>query len=212
MSNPAQFLRALLRPLGRRARVLRYRAAGLNVGVSSRIHGRFSFQGKQCIHIGARSTILPNAIFHALRCYAHRTYRPQIVIGDDVYIGRNAYFVAIDSISIGDGCVLSDFVYITDNAHGLHPEAGPLMKQPLQSKGPVRIGKNTFIGYRATILDGVDIGDHCIIGAHAVVTRSVPAYSMVAGVPGRVIKTFSREQNAWVPATDARFSEQAQLK
>jgi len=57
--------------------------------------------------------------------------------------------------------------------------------------GKITIGNNVFIGYRCTILPGVNIGDNCIIGAGSVVTRSIPANSVAAGVPAHVIKDIS---------------------
>lgn len=59
-----------------------------------------------------------------------------------------------------------------------------------QRFGRIRIGNNCFIGERAIILLGVAIGDNCVVGAGSVVTRSVPANSVVAGVPARFISTY----------------------
>jgi len=56
------------------------------------------------------------------------------------------------------------------------------------SKGPVRIGNKVWIGDNAVIMDGVTIGDSAIIAANAVVTKDVPAYAVVGGVPAKVIK------------------------
>lgn len=56
------------------------------------------------------------------------------------------------------------------------------------NKGDIVIGNDVWIGYEATILSGVTIGDGAIIGAKAVVTRDVPAYSVVGGVPAKEIK------------------------
>lgn len=55
------------------------------------------------------------------------------------------------------------------------------------SKKPTKIGKYAFIGSNAVILKGVDIGHHSIIGAGSVVTRSVPPYSVVTGIPGKIV-------------------------
>lgn len=55
--------------------------------------------------------------------------------------------------------------------------------------GPVKIGKNVIVGYKATILPDVTIGDYCSIGAGAVVTKSFPPYCVIGGVPAKVIKT-----------------------
>lgn len=56
------------------------------------------------------------------------------------------------------------------------------------NKGDIVIGNDVWIGYEATILSGVHIGDGAIIGAKAVVTKDVPAYSIVGGIPAREIK------------------------
>ena len=62
------------------------------------------------------------------------------------------------------------------------------LERPITSKGPVVIGNNVWIGDKATILPGVTIGDGAVIAANAVVTKDVPAYSVVGGNPARVIK------------------------
>ncbi len=149
--------------------------------------------------VGKDTNIHANAYITPLKEYAGVKYRPEIRIGNGVYIGRYAYFVAIDSIVIEDGCVLSEYVYITDNAHGLHPDRGPIMKQPLESKGPVHIGRNCFLGFRVSVMPGVTLGEHCVVGANSVVTRSFPAYSMIAGVPAKAIKIYNKETRTWEP-------------
>ena len=63
------------------------------------------------------------------------------------------------------------------------------MKRELVSKGPIVIGDNVWIGDKVTILSGVTIGSHAVIAANAVVTKDVPAYSVVAGNPGKIMKT-----------------------
>jgi len=53
---------------------------------------------------------------------------------------------------------------------------------------PVTIGKDVWIGVGARILKGVNVGDHSIIAANAVVTKDVPPYAIVGGVPAKIIK------------------------
>jgi len=148
--------------------------------------------------IGKETAIYPDAYISLIKEWAGFKYTPQIKIGDGVYIGRHAYFAALDSIIIENGCVLSEYVYITDHAHGLHPEHGPIMKQQLESKGPVHIGRNCFLGFRVSIMPGVILGDHCIVGANSVVSRSFPAYSMIAGCPAKVVKVYSQKTGTWM--------------
>lgn len=74
-------------------------------------------------------------------------------------------------------------VYAFD--HGIAPDR-PVMDQPVRSLG-IRIGEDVWIGANAGITDGVVVGDHAVVGMGAVVTRDVPEWAIVAGVPARVI-------------------------
>lgn len=159
--------------------------------------------GAECIQIGDRTTIHKHSWLEAITEYAGEKFAPRIVFGDDVYVGQYACIVAVEGIVIEDGCVLSEHVYISDSGHGFEPGAGLIMKQKLFHKGEIHIGAHSFLGYRASIMPGVTLGEHCIVGAHSVLTKSFPAYSMVAGVPARLIKTYSVEEKQWVPAEDA---------
>jgi lipopolysaccharide O-acetyltransferase len=141
--------------------------------------------------MGDRSTIDRYGWISALDSYGDATYEPAIFIGNDVHIGRYACLTAISSIEIDDGTLISEHVYISDHSHGMDPDRGLLVEQPLISKGPVRVGAHCFIGYRACILPGVTLGKHCVVGANSVVTRSFPEFSVVAGCPARMIRTNS---------------------
>lgn len=160
--------------------------------------------GRDHIFIGNRCLVLPNCLIHAISVYGEKHYESHIQIGDDVYIGRNGYLVATQGITISDGCVLSDYVYITDAHHGFDPRKGLIMKQELESKGPVIIGANCFLGYRTVVMPGVSLGEWCIVGANSVVTRSFPAYSMIAGSPARLIKIYSHELRQWVSPRESK--------
>ncbi len=61
------------------------------------------------------------------------------------------------------------------------------------------IGDNVWIGEHVSVLPGVTVGDGAILNAHAVVTKDVPAGTIVAGVPARVIKRWSEEDGRWLP-------------
>ena len=150
------------------------------------------------IRIGSRTTIGRFAVFNPMAEYGGIPQEGRIDIGDDVYIGGFSQIHSMFTLEIGDGSVLSEHVYLSDTAHGLDPTAGPIMQQPLTSKGPVRIGRGVFIGYGASVLPGVILGDHCVVAARSVVTQSFPAYSMVAGMPARLIKVFDLSSGQWV--------------
>ena len=158
--------------------------------------------GRASIQIGKDTLVLAHSSLLAITEENGRSYRPSIQIGDGVYIGKHVYLTAIQGITLSDGCVLSEHVYITDLSHGFDPLSGPIMTQRLESKGPIWIGPNCFLGYRAAVMPGVTLGEWCIVGANSVVTRSFPAYSMIAGSPARLLKVYSHTLQQWV-APDA---------
>ena len=114
-----------------------------------------------------------------------------INIGSNCSIGAYNHITCTNRIVIGDGFLSGKWVTISDNNHGdssflqLNMRPGT---RPITSKGPVIIGKNVWIGDKATILSGVTIGEGAVIAANAVVTKNVPPYSVVGGNPAKIIK------------------------
>ena len=145
----------------------------------------------QCISIGEGSYFCHHVVLTAWCKYQEQIFSPEIVIGKNAHIGEYTHITAINKIQIGDNLLTGRWVTITDNSHGEidyeSMKTAPIMR-PLQSKGPVIIGDNVWIGDKATILPHVTIGDGSVIAANAVVTKDVPAYSVVAGNPAKVIK------------------------
>jgi len=107
-----------------------------------------------------------------------------VVIGEGTKIYRNVHIgtSASDFITIGKGCVLTGCTILGHDA-SLKRYLGKSIS------GPVKIGDYCFIGFNATVLKGVTIGDEAIVGAGAVVTKDVPPRCVVAGNPARVVCT-----------------------
>lgn len=165
------------------------------LGDASIIHYPCYLQGggSKCIFIGEETCIQCHGV---LGCWVrhgdNEQYNPQIIIGRGCNLGEYCQITAINSIIIGDGLLTGRFVYIGDNAHGglSQEEANiPPAQRVLKSKGGIVIGKNVWIGDKATILGGVTIGDNVIIGAGAVVTHNIPSSCIVVGTPARIVKS-----------------------
>jgi acetyltransferase-like isoleucine patch superfamily enzyme len=83
--------------------------------------------------------------------------------------------------------MISSAVTIRDTNHGTKRIDIPMVKQDIETS-PVTIGDDVWISHGAVILKGVNVGKGAVIAAGAVVTRNVPAYAMVGGVPARLIR------------------------
>jgi len=164
-----------------------------SAGPSSRMAYPRRLRGRRHLHLGAGSRVGAHGWIEAVTSYGSAQYTPRIAIGRDVAIGRHLTLTATRCVTIGDGCLLSEGVYLSDTGHeagGFDPT--PIALRPLQFLGEVHIGPRCFLGYRACILPGVTLGEGCVVGAHAVVTRSFGPGSVVAGVPARLIRTLPK--------------------
>jgi len=115
-----------------------------------------------------------------------------LVFGNGVQINDSCHIAAIEKITIGDNVLIASKVYISDHDHGLI-NRDSLLVPPAERElvsAPVFIDSDVWIGEGVIILKGVSIGKGAVIGAGSVVTKDVPSYSVVVGVPGRVIKQF----------------------
>lgn len=111
---------------------------------------------------------------------------PNLKIGTDSRVGRFSHIVALRNVIIGENVAIADKVYISDNLHGTDDLDVPMANQPIIFKGDVIIGDDCWIGENVTII-GAQIGKGSIISAGAVVSGSIPEYSIVMGNPARVV-------------------------
>lgn len=115
-----------------------------------------------------------------------------IEIGDNSQIGHNAHVP--NDLIIGNDVIMGPDVVIWSVAHEFSRTDIPIRLQGATPRRPVVIGDDVWLGLRSTIMPGVRIGSHAIIGASAVVTKDVPPYAIVAGVPARVIRYRNRTE------------------
>lgn len=154
--------------------------------------------GKNHITVGDGSCLGKGIVLTAMVVFKGHRYDPSIIIGDNVSIGDYSHITAIDRIIIKNGVLTGQFVTITDNSHGLSDlsdtDTAPTYRG-LTSKGVVVIEENVWIGEKASIMPGVTIGRGSVVAANAVVTKDVPPYCMVAGVPARIIKQINTNKS-----------------
>lgn len=164
----------------------------IEVGDSTRVAWhRFNGRGGR-VRIGRESIVQCRIDFDS----------PQgmVIIGDRAYVGAS-HLVCHSAIDIADDVIISWGVTIVDHdSHSLDwrqraRDVDDWRQGRKDWRGvaikPVRIGAKAWIGFGASILKGVSVGEGAVVGANSVVTRDVPAYSVVAGNPARVVRRFA---------------------
>jgi acetyltransferase-like isoleucine patch superfamily enzyme len=156
-------------------------------------------EGNLRIEIG-ENVMLDDSIFVSGRAVE----KPILTIGDRTGVGYKTGFSVGKRIDIGNDVMIAGGCFIADNdGHPLDP-AKRLKKEPVGESEikPVKIEDNAWIGTGVVILKGVTIGTGSVVTANSVVTRSVPPYSMVMGIPARVA----------LSGLDRAFQEKASAK
>ena len=131
--------------------------------------------------IGERVRFRSPLVIHNSNIASADYYR-NLQIGSDCYFGRELFLDLQDKILIEDRVTISQRVMILT-----HTDVGdsPVRESIQTTQAPVIIRMGAYIGANVTILEGVEIGESSIVGAGAVVTRSVPAGAVVGGVPAK---------------------------
>lgn len=145
------------------------------------------------VHIGDKNTI--------------RAHEGSLRFGDKVVLGRDNVINAYLDIEIGDSTLMADWCYVCDFDHKTDNVEMPIKDQGIV-KTPVRIGPDTWIATKVTVLRGTTIGRGCVLGAHAVVKGDFPDFSIAVGSPAVVVKN---RKEAWEKSADQRVAVAAAL-
>jgi acetyltransferase-like isoleucine patch superfamily enzyme len=116
-----------------------------------------------------------------------RCHEGVVEIGTKTVLGQECTISAYQRIRIGEQCVIADRVMLIDFDHRTAEVERPIRLQGIYKRDVV-VGSNVWIGYGASLLRGVRVGDNSVVGTYAVVNRDVPANAVVGGVPARVVR------------------------
>ncbi|MDQ6607917.1 MAG: acyltransferase, partial [Actinomycetota bacterium] len=114
--------------------------------------------------------------------------RSRITIGEGTFLNIGVMVASLELVEIGSHCMFANGCFVTDANHRFDDPHRPITWQGFTSKGPTRIGDNVWCGANVVVTSGVRIGERSVIGANSVVTEDIPAYSIAAGAPARVLR------------------------
>lgn len=188
--------RLLRLPTAIRKRLLRpwYRWRFAEFGEGSELGARCEIRNARSIAIGERVQIQR---YSRIEAHDLRDGKVRIRIGDGSIIAPYVHIGAVESVTIGRNCGIAPFTWITDHDHDTTDPMQPVVTQRRVLAAPTVIEDGVYIGERVAVLRGVRIGTCSIVGTNSVVTRDVPPFSIVVGIPARVIKIWDPATRVW---------------
>jgi acetyltransferase-like isoleucine patch superfamily enzyme len=112
----------------------------------------------------------------------------RIKIGAGTFLNLGVMVAAAELVEIGEHCMFANGCFVTDADHRFDDPDKPVPWQGFIPKSPTRVGDNVWCGANVVITGGVTVGERCVIGANSVVTRDIPAFSVAAGAPAKVLR------------------------
>lgn len=142
------------------------------------------------IFIGKRVRIFPGARIEVIGEEASITFK------DNISIGQNLHITSANDLTIGKNTTILENVMITNIDHDYQEIDKHILEQKHIIK-ETQIGENCFIGYGAVIQAGTILGKQCVVGANSVVRGHYPDYSVIVGVPARIVKRYDEQSSLW---------------
>jgi|SRR5581483_2954500 len=143
--------------------------------------------------IGEHRIAIGSGVFLGAGCWLRADPHAEGValeIGDGTSVVGGCVLSAEESIRIGRDVLIARNVYIADHMHAFEAVGVPVLDQGVARKAPVDIGSGAWLGQNVVIGPGVRIGEGAVVGSNSVVLDDVPAYTVAAGAPARIIRTF----------------------
>lgn len=148
-----------------------------NLSPSCVVLANVELHGTRQIRIGHGALIYPGV-------YLETQGEGVIEVGNRVVLSRGVHIVAFERVVIGDDCLVGEYTSIRDANHRTGTQC---TRESGHDSAPIMLGNNVWLGRGVTVLKGCSLGDNVVVGANAVVTRSLPAHSMAVGIPARAV-------------------------
>lgn len=163
--------------------------------------GNMTYMGKPCfiegckrISIGKKTRIFPGVRMEAIGT-------GEISIGDNCAIEQNVHITSMGSkLVIEDNVTIAANTFITNLDHEYQDITKGVMDQGYTLADTI-VGEGCFLGYGVAIQAGTKLGRHCVVGAGAVIKGEFPDYSVIVGIPGKIVKRYSPRYNEWKRVT-----------
>lgn len=155
----------------------------------------------ECIEIGDGVVIHEHAWLSVV--HAVDAVTPRLVLGDRVRIGRFAHVACVGEIIVEDDVLTADGIFLGDTYHGYEDPDTPVSRQPMAKPERIVIRRGAFLGIRSIVLQGVTVGENAYVAAGAVVTRDVPARTIVAGNPARPVRRWDEAARDWLRVSES---------
>jgi acetyltransferase-like isoleucine patch superfamily enzyme len=175
-----------------------YPFASIGHGVSFHFTSKLSRQRSPRISLGNSVTIGDHAWLNVAT--DDHTGEPTIVIEAGCVIASGSILSARNRVHLERDVNIAQQVLVMDHNHAYEDIRVPIIKQGVTEGGRIRIGEGSWIGHGAAIVCSrgeLTIGRHCIVSANSVVTRSIPDYSVVFGMPATIIRQYDPETESW---------------
>ena len=199
-----------MRDLARRLRdkmISRY-FRNKNVGPKAHIDRSVHILGWRNIRVGERAVISEGGCLNV----NHRGgLLPSITIGDRCFIGRRNFFSSGKLIQISDFTLTGPDCHFLGAGHVFDDPSRPYIATGVTRDNIIVVGSNCWLGASVTIVGNVTIGHGSVVGSRAVVTKSIPPFSLAIGFPALVTKRYDMISKRWLPAADFTAQMEAAL-